>query len=250
MTERLTDQDVKALLESIENKRAAFEAALDDKLKNSTLKTERGEVNTNEFFDDLQDQVQRARERFSSSYSASSEVLSLLQFATRLDAWASTQPAGFRGSREWGVLATDFRRLAVAYNSALLRPGQQALGAQARRLNDAELVTVVASVEKNMDAFRNAYDSALTANTNLTPASRQTAIRNVDAMKNSARALHAALEKKQKGVAEADALLKGSAVMIDATSKLPPNSAAAAAWAPVREELSKVALAYEVTPSR
>ena len=107
-----------------------------------------------------------------------------------------------------------------------------------------------ANVEKNMDAFRNAYDSALAANTNLTPASRQTAIKSVDGMKNSARALNAALGKKQKGVAEANALLKGSAVMIDATLKLPPNSSAAAAWAPVREELSKVALAYEVTSSR
>jgi hypothetical protein len=243
-TERLTDQEVKALLESIENERAAFEAALDPKLKNSTIKGQRGEVKTNEFFDDLQDQVRRARDRFSSNYSASSEVLSLLQFATRLNAWASTQPAGFQGSREWGVLAIDFRRLAAAYNSALLGP------AQARRLNDAELVTAAANVEKNMDAFRNAYDSALAANTNLTPASRETAIQNVDAMKNSARALHAALGKKQKGVAEANALLKGSAVMIDATFKLPPDSSAAAAWAPVREELSKVVLAYEVTPSR
>jgi hypothetical protein len=248
--ERLTDQEVKALLESIEKKRSAFEAALDDKLKNSTIKGERGEVKTNEFFDDLQDQVERARGRFSSNYSASSEVLLLLQFATRIDAWASTQPAGFRGSREWRVLATDFRRLSAAYNSSLLRPGQKALGAQARRLNDAELVSVAANVEKNMDAFRNAYDSALAATTNLTSASRQTAIQNVDAMKNSARALHAALGNKQKGVAEADALLKGSAVMVDATFKLPPNSSAAAAWAPVREELSKVSLAYEVTPSR
>ena len=148
------------------------------------------------------------------------------------------------------MLATDLRRLASAYNSALLRPGQPALGAQARRLNDAELVTVAANIEKSMDAFRNAYDGALAANTNLTPASRQTAIQNVDAMKNSARALNAALGKKQKGVAEANALLKESAGMIDATLKLPPNSSAASAWAPVREELSKVALAYQVSPSR
>jgi hypothetical protein len=248
--ERLTDQEVAALLESIEKNRSAFEATLDDKLKNSTIKGARGEVNTNEFFDDLQDQVRRARERFSSNYSASSEVLSLLQYATRLDAWASTQPAGFRGSREWGVLATDFRRLSAAYNSSLLRPGQKALGEQARRLNDDELVTVAANVEKNMDTFRNAYDSALAANTNLTPAGRKTAIQNVDAMKTSTRALNAALGKKQKGVAEANALFKGSAAMIDATLKLPPNSSAAKAWAPVREELSTVALAYEATPSR
>src|SRR6476646_7315515 len=77
---RLTDQEVKALLESIENKRSAFEAALDEKLKNSIIKSDRGEVNANEFFDDFQDQVHRARERFDSNYSASSEVLSLLQF--------------------------------------------------------------------------------------------------------------------------------------------------------------------------
>ena len=177
-------------------------------------------------------------------------MLSLLQFATRLDALAATQPAGFQGSREWGVLASDFRRLAAAYNSALLRRGQTGLGAQARRLNDAELVAVAASVEKNMDAFRSAYDRALAANTDLTPASRQTAIKHVDAMKYSALALHTALGNKQKGVAEANALLKASAVMIDTTRKLPPNSAAAAAWAPVREDLSKVVLAYEVTPSR
>jgi len=249
-TERLTDPEVKALLASIETKRAAFEAALDDKLKNSTIRSARGEVKTNEFFDDLQDQVERAQERFAANYSASSEVLSLLQFATRLDAWASAQPAGFRGSREWGVLATDLRRLAAAYNTALLRPGQEALGAQARRVNDAELVTAAVNVEKNMDGFRNAYSNALTADGNLTPASRQTAIQNVDAMKNSARALNAALGKRQKGVAEANALLKTSGVMIAATLNLPPNSSAAAAWAPVREELAKVALAYEVTLTR
>ena len=249
-TDRLTDQEVEALLARIANERSAFEAALDDTLKNAIISGPRGEVKTNEFFDDLQDQVQRTRERFSSKYSASSEVLALLQLAARLDTWTSGQPAGFRGSKEWGVLAADFRRLAAAYNTALLRPGQPARGEQARRLNDAELVSAVANVEKQMDAFRTAYDGALNANTSLTPASRQTAIQNVDAMKTSARALHTALEKKQKGVAEANALLKGSGAMIDATLKLPSNSSAAAAWTPVREELSKVALGYEVALSR
>ena len=113
-------------------------------------------------------------------------------------------------------------RLSAPGGGVQLGPAQarpRALGAQARRLNDAELVTAAANVEKNMDAFRSAYDSALAANTNLTPASRQTAIQNVDAMKNSARALHAALGKKQKGITEANALLKESAGMIDATLK-------------------------------
>ena len=36
-TDRLTDQEVKALFDSIEHNRSEFEAALDDKLKNSTI---------------------------------------------------------------------------------------------------------------------------------------------------------------------------------------------------------------------
>jgi len=113
--DRLTDQDVKKLFETIEHNRSDFEAALDDKLKNSTIKSERGEVNANEFFDDFQDQVKRTQERFENDYSASSEVLSLLQYATRIEGWASTQPAGFKGSKEWGELDTNLRRLAAAH---------------------------------------------------------------------------------------------------------------------------------------
>lgn len=248
---RLTDSEVKALLENIENKRATFEASLDDKLKNSTIKSERGEVKVNEFFGDFQDQVQRARERFKSDYSASSEVLSLLQFGGRIEGWASTQPAGFKGSKEWGALATDLRRLASAYNTTLLTPGQQGLGnAQARRINDDELVTAAANVEKRIDAFRSAYDGALAANTALTPESRKSAVQPVDTMKNNAKALNAALGNKQKGIAEADALSKTTAVMIVTTLKLPPSSPAAAAWTPLRDEMVKVALAYEVAPPR
>ena len=99
--DRLTDQEMKKLFETIEEDRSKFEGALDDKQKNTTIKDARGEVNANEFFDDFQDQVQRASDRFESDYSASSEVLSLLQYAVRLQGWTATQPAGFSGSKEW-----------------------------------------------------------------------------------------------------------------------------------------------------
>jgi hypothetical protein len=249
--DRLTDQDVKKLFETIEHNRSDFEAALDDKLKNSTIKSERGEVNANEFFDDFQDQVKRTQERFENDYSASSEVLSLLQYATRIEGWASTQPAGFKGSKEWGELDTNLRRLAAAYNTTLPLSSAQGLGGgQARRINDAELVTAAASLEKKIDGFKTAYDSALAANTKITPEMRQTAIQQVDAMKNNAKALNAALGNKQKGVPEAGALLKSSALIIDTASKLPSGSPATTAWTPLGSDLVTVASAYEVTPPR
>jgi len=187
--DRLTDQEMKRLFDTIEEDRSNFEGALDDKQKNTTIKDARGEVNANEFFDDFQDQAQRASDRFESDYSASSEVLSLLQYAVRLQGWTATQPAGFSGSKEWGVLATDLRRLAAAYNTAMPNPGQQGLGsiAQARRINDAELVTAAANVEKKIDGFRTAYDSALAANTSLTPETRQAALQQRWLMKSRRR---------------------------------------------------------------
>jgi hypothetical protein len=249
--DRLTDQDVKKLFDTIEHNRSDFEGALDDKLKNSTIKSERGDVNANEFFDDFQDQVKRTQERFEKDYSASSEVLSLLQYATRIEAWASTQPAGFKGSKEWGELDTNLRRLAAAYNTTLPLSSAQGLGGgQARRINDAELVMAAANLEKKIDGFKTAYDSAMAANTKITPEMRQTAIQQVDAMKNNAKALNEALGNKQMGVPEAGALLKSSALIIDTASKLPSGSAATAAWTPLGSDLVTVALAYEVTPTR
>jgi len=249
--DRLTDQEMKKLFDTIEEDRSKFEGALDDKQKNTTIKDARGEVNANEFFDDFQDQVQRASDRFESDYSASSEVLSLLQYAVRLQGWTATQPAGFSGSKEWGVLATDLRRLAAAYNTAMPNPGQQGLGsiAQARRINDAELVTAAANVEKKIDGFRSAYDSALVANTSLTPEARQAALQQVDALKKYAHALNAALSDKKEGVPEADALLQETRGIIDTASKLPPSSPATESWTPLRDDLAIISLAYEITPS-
>jgi hypothetical protein len=240
--DRLTDQEVKALLDKIEQDRSAFESALDEKLKGSTIKAARGEVNVNEFFDDLQDQVGRTRERFKSEYMASSEVAGLLDYAGRLDQWASAQPPGFVGSKEWGPFATDLKRLAAAYNTTLPMPS----AGTARRFSDAELLTAAANVEKMIDPYRTAFDGALASNTSVTPEIRKQAIGQVDMMKSQARALNAALGNKQKGVAEADALLKQAFVVIETMSKLSLGQATTGAWTPLRGELGKVAWAYEV----
>jgi hypothetical protein len=54
------------------------------------------------------------------------------------------------------------------------------------------------------------------------------------------------LADKDKGVAEAGALIKQALLVIQANAKYPMSSAAAAAWTPLRGKLGKVAWAYEV----
>lgn len=241
-TDRLTNDEVDQLLETIENDRSGFEAALDQNLKNSVIKGPRGEVNTNEFFDDLQDQVQRTRERYKSDYSASSEVIALLDYASRLDRWAGSQSSGFQGANEWNTLSTDLRRLAAAYNTTFPAPA----GGMARRYNDEELRAAVANVEKMSDPFRRELETSLTANKAVTPEIRQKTLQQVDSLKSYAQALGKSLDSDQKGVTEADALIKQGLVVVAWISKNPVSSAASAAWTPLRGELGKVALGYEV----
>jgi hypothetical protein len=242
--DRLTDKEVEELFDRIETNRSEFEAALDDKLKNSTISGPRGQVNTNEFFDDLEDQVQRTRDRFKDDYSASSEVSSLLGYATRLQAWASTQPSKFQGHQEWEVLDKDFHRLAAAYNTSLPQPQQ----ANARRVNDEELVAAVASAQKRIAAFQTAYSETLAVGTSLTPETKQSATKQVETMKNDAKQLSDELAGKQKGISQAEKLMKESAMVAQTASKLPANSPSAAAWTPLGAELTTIALAYEMKP--
>ena len=142
-----------------------------------------------EYLDDLQDQVERTRTRFKADYSASSEVVSLLDFATRLDRFVSTRPAGFKGSTEWGPFSTDLRRLAAAYNTTIPVPAN----GLARRYNDAELNAAAANVVKLCDPFRREVEASLTANKTLSPEDRQKTLQQVDMLKSNAQAFNQSL---------------------------------------------------------
>jgi hypothetical protein len=240
--DRLTDKEVQELFANIEKDRSAFEAALDVQLKNAVIRGPKGEVNTNEFFDDLQDQVTRTTERFKPDYSASSEVLALLQYSSRLDAWVKKQKSGFQGSTEWTPFAADLSRLAAAYNTTFPIPANGI----ARRLNDAELVAAAAEVEKLCDPFRSALDASLSANKSVTPEAKASNLQQVDGLKSAAHALNEKLGANDKGVAEAGALIKQALLVIQMNSKLKLSSDAMAAWSPLRAQLGKVAWAYEV----
>jgi hypothetical protein len=243
--DRLNDEDVQKLLQSIEQKRSKFEGELDEKLKNTTLRGPRGEVKTNAFFDDLQDQIARARERFTSDYSASSEVVALFDYTSRLDTWVNAQPTSFKGSAEYVPFAADLRRLAAAYNTTFPQPAN----GTARRINDKELVTAAANVEKYIDPFKKEFDATLASpnNQQVVGTSGQVAAGRVDTLKTNAHALNERLKDKQKGVAEAQALIAQAVSLAKDLSRYSLTPSTTSAWQPLRAELGKVAEGYEMS---
>src|SRR5262245_58850775 len=103
--DRLTDEDVKRLIETVNQARDRFEDQLDGKVKNGTLRSATGEMQVTRSLDDLQDAVERLKSRFTSDYSASTEVEALLRRGNAFDGVMKAQPAGLKGANEWERLA-------------------------------------------------------------------------------------------------------------------------------------------------
>ena len=155
--DRLTDKDVKELLERIDNERDRFEDQLDGKLKRSIIRGPGGEVNVEKYLDDLQENVDKLKGRFTAQYAASAEVTTVLRQASDIHRYMSTLPPSFDGASEWNRLAASLGTLAAVYGTMLpLSEGQQG-----RRLNDGEVRKAADDIAKGADRFKKELDSSL-----------------------------------------------------------------------------------------
>ena len=143
-SDRLTDRDVKALAERIDDGRDKFEGALDDTLKNTVVRSATGEINVKRELDDFKESVSRMKDRLKPDYTASSEANVVLKRATDIDVFLGKQSAGFKGASEWTRLSTDLKSLAAAYGTYFPLPDN----ATVRRLGDREVATAVEQLAK------------------------------------------------------------------------------------------------------
>ena len=72
-TERLSDKDVKTLIDQVDEGRDKFEGNLDGQFKGSTVRGPSGETKVAGALQDYQDNTQKLKDRFTPDYSASAE---------------------------------------------------------------------------------------------------------------------------------------------------------------------------------
>jgi len=84
---RLSDKDVKAIIEEVDNSRDKFEGNLDGGFKGSTLRGPTGEVKVSGALQDYQDSTQKLKQRFTADYAASAEVATVLKQSMQIDAF-------------------------------------------------------------------------------------------------------------------------------------------------------------------
>ena len=238
--DRLPDKDIKQLLERIHNERDRFEDQLDGKLKHSIIRGDRGEVDVEKYLDDLQDNVNKLKDRFTTQYAASAEVTTVLRQATDIQRYMSTLPPNFDGASEWTRLAASLGELAANYGTTLPLPE----GAQARRMNDGELKKAAEDVAKSADQFKKDLDSSLKTDKTIDVATREASVKEADGVKQDAKKLASAVGDGKPASGEAKALLDSAARMRASTSGRPLSPAAQTAWESVEGGLGKVAFAF------
>jgi hypothetical protein len=233
--ERLTDRDVKSLLETVDNGRDKFEDTLDGKLKNSVLRGPAGEVNVGKFLDDFQQNVDKAKDRFTPDYAASAEVQTVLRQASDIDVYFRGLPGGYKGASEWDRLLIDLRRLAEAYGTTFPLPPN----ATVRRINDGEAAQSARLVAQQAGAFRKAVDSDKA----MAKPARDALKREAQELEKRAKTLESRVKDHKPATSEARAVFEQAGTMQDSFgSQLPPG--ALQAWGGMRASLTKLQQAF------
>jgi Skp family chaperone for outer membrane proteins len=237
--DRLTDKDVKALVARIEQGRDRFDDALDDKVKQDTVRGPSGEVKVEHFLNDFQENIDRVEARLKPDYAASAEVATLLRQATIIDTAFRRQPGGIRGESEWNRLTTDLKTLAMAYGASF--PLNE--NAAVRRIGDRELSEAIGEVADTAGRLKKSLDNELKRDKAIDKATRETVVAEADQLARDAKTLRNRVKDGNPSSAEADQLLAGAAKMQSIIEKH-QAPASASLWTNANEPLQTLAHAY------
>ena len=238
--DRLNDKDVKALMVRVDENRDRFEDQLDGKLKHSIIRGPGGEVDVGQYLDDLQANVDKMKDRFTSQYAASAEVTTVLRQGSDIQRYMSTLPPDFDGKSEWNKLASSLGELAAVYGTTLPVPE----GHQARRLNDAEVKKASEALAKSADTFKKELDSSLKKDNTVDKATREAAVKEAAGLKEDAQKVGSLVGDGRPASGEAQALLQRAGTVKAAMSGRTLSPAAQSAWRTFESGLGKVAQAF------
>jgi hypothetical protein len=237
--DRMTDRDVKTLVERINSEREQFEDALDNKLKSEILRTASGEVNVNKFLDDLEANIGRLKDRLQPDYSASAEATTVLRQGTDIDRYFRKQPPATRGESEWNRLAADLKTLAVAYGATFPLPEN----ASVRRMGDREVAAGAEALAKSADRLKLSLDTELKKDAAVNQQAREAIVKDADQLKKDAEVLSARLKDGQASSSEsAKVLAQAAKIQSSLGGKKAPDSLKV--WSEMTPQLQTLAGVY------
>ncbi len=237
--DRLTDRDVKALVERIDENRDRFKDALDDKVKNEVVRGTSGEVDVKRYLEDFKENIGRLKDRMKPEYAASTEAAAVLRQGSAIERFFRSQSPGVRGESEWNRLASDLAALARAYGAEFPLDEQTPV----RRIGDGELVIAIGAVAQAADRLKKSLDQDLKKDPSVDKPSRESAVARADELAKEAKALRDRVKDGKPSSSEAERLLADAGKVREfiGSHKTP---ASAGVWAQTPAPLQTIAAAY------
>jgi hypothetical protein len=236
--ERLSDKDVKALIEQVDNGRDKFEGNLDGAFKGSTLRGPSGETKVAGALQDYQDNTQKLKDRFTADYAASAEVATVLKQSTAIDTFMQSSPSAMKGRSEWDRQTTNLKHLAEAYGTSFPLPA----GASVRRMNDKETAASAAALATAANSFKSDLDKDKT----LAKSEKEAAKKDLEVLIKQADAVKSRTNGGKPATGEVRQLVEQAAKLqtFVGAHQIPTMTN----WQTVQASLGKLQQAFGLTP--
>ena len=156
--ERLSEREMKNLLQRIENGADRFRDSIEKGLDRSRFDDTRAEDNINEYIKDFEAATDRLKSRFDDDTSAASAVEEVLRRAANIENFMTRNRVTGRAENDWRQLRGNLEELARAYNVEWTWGG---IASAPFRVDDKRVKNLLERMERDAVQFRRSLDDSL-----------------------------------------------------------------------------------------
>ncbi len=240
--ERMTDEQVKRLVQDIDGGFEVWKQALEKKdLDDVVISSAERTVKVKDFLKDFEKSIDQLKDRFRPDYAATPEVLTLLRRGT--DVEMRNRRQGLTPDSAWVALAAKLAALARAYSVGWPIEGMDVRPA---RLNDGELAAKVAQLETAAKQLRGDSEKAAKANKSVDKPSRESLKGSIQQLEQMAKDVRSRIKDDMPAAVEVGQLFSQAGKVRDALTALSLASAVGPSWQGVDSGIAVLARAFDL----
>jgi hypothetical protein len=201
--ERMTDEQVKKLVEDIDAGYDAWKRGLEkENLDDAVIKTAERTIQVKVFLKDFEKAIDLVKDRYAPGSAAATEVLALLRLSS--DVELRNRRQGLAPSSEWPALGAKLGALAGAYGLAW---PIESMNVQPARLNDGELAARIQKMEASTKRLQSETEKAAKANKSIDKTTRESLKKSIQDLERTAKDVRERIQGDRPAEVEATKLL-------------------------------------------
>ncbi len=240
---RMTDNQMRQLLQRIENRTNTFRRNLNNTINRSALRNTAQENEINRYVADFETEIDRLRTQFNNRQSTATEARALLERAALINNFMLNHRLRGPAQRNWQLIQSDLNQLAQTHNinwqwnTTPINVGH--------RLSDTEMRQLVRRLDNRSDRFRNSLEQAL-ARTNLPGTTEDAIKRQVKDFEDATDQLRKSIDSRQSAAAHVQEVLQRAAYLNTFMQNHRLDTRAESDWNLLRNDLNQLAGAYDI----